>query len=162
MLILQFQCTEFCEKELQLVPEFCEFLIQNISSKLGNKIIRKKIDLRLKYIQEKVDWIQWDKSKKYETTASDLIRAVVDSLVAVPYKDNVWKIETDLNTLIPNSYTPVERFIRFLNYGDNTVKATGIFTKLENEFDHNRIMKLWRFYYFSKYGEMPQMTIIAK
>ena len=162
MLILQYQFTNIDDSDSSLMEDFGEFVIQRILETINTKINRKKISIRLKYMIEDAKWINWYGSKKYDTTVQDLMQAVADSFKVVPYKYNLWKIEIDPNVLIPNSSTSIDRFIRFLNYGDTKNKATGIFTKLENNFNHNKLKTLWQFYNFSQLGGLSTAEIIAK
>lgn len=162
MMILQYQFTNIDEDDKDIMADFGKFIIQRILETINTKINRKKIGLRLKYMIEEAQWINWYGSKKYDTSVQDLMQAIADSFRAVPYKDNLWKIEIDQTVLIPNSSTTIDRFIRFLNYGDINNRATGIFTKIENNFNHNKLMTLWQFYNFSYFGGMSSAKIIAK
>ena len=161
MVILQFQFTNINEDDKENIPDFCEFFIDRILETLNTKMNIKKIHLRLKYLYD-ASWINWYGDKKYDTTATSLLQAVNSSLRAVPYKDNLWKIEVDPNILIPNSSTSIDRFIRYLNYGDLKSRPTGLFTKLENYFNHNKIRQLWNYYNLSHYGYVSEAEIIAK
>lgn len=162
MVILQFQFTNIDEDDAEIIPNFCEFLIDRILETLNTKMNLKKIQLRLKYLYEEASWINWYGSKKYDTTATSLLQAVNTSFKAVPYKNNLWKIEVNPNVLIPNSSTSIDRFIRYLNYGDLKSRPTGIFTKIESYFDHNKIKQLWNLYTLSYYGGISDVEIIAK
>ena len=162
MMILQFQFIDLQEEEQNVIPDFCESVKQLILAKLKSKINMKKISLRLKYIEEgNVNWVSWQPHKQYNTTTIELIETIVDSIKVVPYKNNIWKLETDNATVIPNSYTLMDKFIRFLNYGDNKCKATGIFTDIEHEYRHQRLNALWNYYILKEFGYNPSSTIIT-
>ena len=161
MMILQFQFTNLEENEKEIIPDFCEFLKSLMLAKLNTKINRKKISLRLKYLEEEVSWINWNGSKKYDTTTSDLIDTIIKSIRAVPYKNNLWKIEVDGNILIPNSYTSIDRLVRFLNYGDIKCRATGMFTNLEHEYRHQKLSAMWNYYVMKELGYSPSSRIIT-
>lgn len=161
MMILQFQFANLQENEKKIVPDFCEFLKDLMLAKLNTKINRKKISLRLKYIEEDVNWINWNSSKKYDTNVSNIINSIINSIIAIPYKNNIWKLEIDSNVLIPNSCTSIDKLIRFLNYGDNKFKATGIFTNLEHEYRHQRLNAIWNYYVLNELGYNPISTIIT-
>jgi len=162
MVILQYQFTNIDEQDVSVMDSFGEFVIQRILETINTKINRKKISIRLKYMIEEAHWINWYGSKKYNTSVQDLIQAIADSFRVVRYKDNLFKIEIDSNVMIPNSSTSIDRFVRFLNYGDINNKATGIFTKIENVFNHNKLMALWQFYNFSQLCGLSSAKIIAK
>ena len=162
MIILQFQFIDLQEDERTVIPDFCESLKQLILSKLNTKINMKKISLRLKYIEDgNVNWVSWQSNRQYNTTTMELISVIVDSIRVVPYKNNIWKLETDNTTVIPNSYTLIDKFIRFLNYGDNKCNATGIFTNIEHEYRHQRLNALWHYFILKELGYNPESTIIT-
>ena len=161
MVILQFQFTNIDEDDLEIIQEFCDFIIDSILVTINKKINLKKINARMKYLYNDVNWIDWFGNKKYDTSALDLIQTVNSSLRAVSYKANLWKIEVNSNILIPNSSTSIDRFIRYLNYGDAHSRATGIFTDVENYFNHSKLNSLWC-YFNLKYGHTSNAKIIAK
>ena len=80
----------------------------------------------------------------------------------VEYKDNLWKIEINSNILIPNSYTSIDRLIRFINYGDNVCAGTGMFTKLEQEYGHHQLNAIWNYFIIKELGHPAQSKIIAR
>ena len=162
MMILQFQFIDLQDNERTLIPDFCESIKQIILAKLSTKTNMKKISLRLKYIEEgNVKWVSWQPHRKYDTTVMELIESIVDSIKIVPYKNNVWKLETDNVTVIPNSYTLIDKFIRFLNYGDNECKATGIFTDIEHEYRYQKLNALWNYCTLKEFGYNPSSKIIT-
>lgn len=160
MLLLQFQFTNITTDELNIIPEFCNWLCDQIYTKINTSINRRKIQLRLKYLYN-CSWIHWS-DKKFNTGVLDIMEAIYDSLTYTPYKNNLWKIHTDINIRIPNSYTAVDRLIRFLNYGDTYYKATGIFTKLQKEFNHQKLNSLWKIYVMNRLGIMSSVKIISE
>jgi len=161
MMILQFQFTNLEDNEKEIIPDFCEFLKDLMLAKLNTKINRKKISLRLKYIEEEAKWINWDNNKKYNTSVTDIIESISQSIIAVPYKNNLWKIEIDGNVLIPNSFTSIDRLARFLNYGDIKCRATGIFTNLEHEYRHQKLNAIWNYFIVKELGYNPTSNIIT-
>ena len=154
MMLIQFQFMDIDEDDLEAIKQ--------IINTIDTKINRLKINARLSYIINKVSWINWNGSNRYNTTADDLMNAIKDSIIATEYKNNLWKIEIDSTKLIPNSSTSIDRFIRFLNYGDSYTRATGIFTKLEKDFNHIKLMSLWKYFAFQKFGEISSVQIISK
>ena len=162
MMLIQFQFMDIDEDDLEAIPEYCGYVINQIINTIDTKINRLKINARLSYIINKVSWINWNGSNRYNTTADDLMNAIKDGIIATEYKNNLWKIEIDSTKLIPNSSTSIDRFIRFLNYGDSYTRATGIFTKLEKDFNHIKLMSLWKYFAFQKFGEISSVQIISK
>ena len=161
MMILQFQYINLEENEKEIIPDFCEFLKSLMLVKLNTKINRKKISLRLKYMEEEAKWINWNNTAKYNTSVQDIIDTISDAIIAVPYKNNLWKIEVNRNVVIPNSYTSIDRLIRFLNYGDIKCKATGMFTVLEHEYKHQKLNALWNYFVIKELGYNPTSNIIT-
>ena len=161
MMLVQFQFKNLEEEEQELIPDFCDTLIELISSKLNNKSLKRKINVRLEYLINEAHWIDWDNGKKRNTTVEDLINAIKSSIIANIYKDGIWKIEIDTNVLIPNSYTSIDRFIRFLNYGDLNYKGTGIFTNLEHAYRYHKLNSLWSYFVLQKFGRFANSEIIT-
>lgn len=162
MIITQFQFTDIEDDEKALIKEFCNQIKSMMVLKLNTKINRKKISLRLNYIEENANWITWNKSKKYNTSVQDILTNIVDAIIPVEYKDNLWKIEINSNILIPNSYTSIDRLIRFINYGDNVCAGTGMFTKLEQEYGHHQLNAIWNYFIIKELGHPAQSKIIAR
>lgn len=161
MVILQFQFTNITDEEAKLIPEFCNFLKIKIISELNTKVNRKKVQLRLKYIQEKATWISWQKGKKYELSIKDIFDTISQSMIYKAYKNNIYKIEIDSNMLIPYTYTSIDRLVRFLNFGDNECYATGIFTNIEHKYNHNQLYVLWAYYVLSNLHTNTNAKIIT-
>lgn len=161
MMILQYQFIEITPEERLEIPEFNAWLCDVIYSRLNTKINRKKIGLRLNYILENVPWVTWKKDK-YNLTISELMGAIHDSLICEEYKNNLYQLRIDTNILIPHSVTSVDRLIRFINYGDNKQRATGMFSNLEHEFNHKELNNLWQLYLLKNGVGMTDSTIIAR
>lgn len=161
MILLQFQFIDVQEDEMQLVPEFCKYLKHMLLVKLNTKINRRKLSLRLQYIENEVDWINWIKNKKYNTSVQDIVDAITQAIVATEYKDNIWKIEVNQNVLIPNTYTSIDKLIRFINFGDNVCKGTGMFTNLEHEYRHQQLNAIWNFFVIKELGHNATTRIIT-
>lgn len=161
MMLLQFQFTNTTEEEREIIPDFCKWLCLVLFSSINTKINRKKISLRINYILEKVDWVSWDKNK-YSLSTIEIMDAIADSFTYEQYKDNLWKILINANNLIPHSFTSIDRLIRFINYGDNKQRGTGMFTKLEQEFNHNKLNTMWAMYCMKHLGKMTDVKIISK
>lgn len=159
MNILQFQVTNTTEKELDIVDDFCYWLCDQIFEYINTKINRKKIQLRLNYLYQ-VPWIEWS-NKKYIDTQS-IMSAIYNSLMCEEHKNNTFVIKIDMNVTIPNTYTSIDRLIRFINYGDNKCKPTGIFTNLQHDFKHNRLNTLWKIYTTNRLGYISEAKIIAE
>ena len=161
MMLLQFQFTNTTQEEREVIPDFCEWLCDILFSKINTKINRKKISLRLNYILEQVNWINWGKNK-YSLSTSDIIDAIYESITYKQYKDNIWKIFIDTNILIPYSYTSIDRLIRFINYGDNKQRGTGIFPGLEQDYNFKQLNGLWEIYCMKNLNSSTDVKIITR
>lgn len=161
MVIIQFQFTNTTDEEQELIPDFCNWLCSILYSKIDTKINRKKIYLRLDYLLNQANWINWGKDKD-NITVSEIMTAIYDSMTYQQHRDNNWKICINTNVLIPHSFTSIDRLIRFLNYGDNFQRATGIFTNLEHEYNYNKLNILWNMYTLRQLGGMSNAKIISR
>ena len=161
MMIIQFQFTNTTDDEQELIPYFCDWLCSILYSNIDTKINRRKIDLRLDYIIEKAQWVNWG-ADKYNLTVSEIMYAIHNSITYKQYRNNNWKIIINPNILIPHSTTSIDRLVRFLNYGDNFQRATGIFTNLEREYNHNRLNTLWNMFVLKNLGGMSNAKIISR
>ena len=102
MMLVQMQFVDISETERDLIPHFCEWLCNIIFSNINNKINRKKVSLRLKYILDEVNWIHWN-SDKYSLSVAEIFEAIAKSIDFESYKNNTWKIVINPNVLIPYS-----------------------------------------------------------
>ena len=103
-----------------------------------------------------------NKSDKYNLSVSAIMRAIRDSIDIEQQRDNMWKIQINPNVLIPYSNTSIDRLIRFINYGDNKQRATGMFTNLEREFNHKELNSMWQLFILRNLGSMSQAKIISR
>ena len=160
MMLLQMQFTKIIEQERNFIPDFCNWLGVVIFSEINNKINRKKISLRMKYILEKVNWVNWN-SDKYSLTTTDILNAIRNAIDYEEYKNNTWKIIINPNIFIPYSNTSIDRLVRFLNYGDYKQRGTGMFN-LEKQYDHKKLNQLWQLFLTKNLGCMTTSKIISK
>lgn len=148
MLIKQIQFTNCTEEELELIPNFMEWLIDNIYSYMNNKINRRKIQLRLKYLST-VPWIHWT-SENY-TDVQTIMENIYESFTYEEQQYGKWVLTTNSNIVLPHTSTSIDRIIRFLEYGDIKFNATGMFNKIKNEYKFHKVNNLWRMFLLSKY-----------
>lgn len=148
MLIKQIQFTNCTEEELELIPDFMEWLIDSIYSYMNNKINRRKIQLRLKYLST-VPWIHWT-SENY-TDVQTIMENIYESFTYEEQQYGKWVLTTNSNIVLPHTSTSIDRIIRFLEYGDMKFNATGMFNKIKNEYKFHKVNNLWRMFLLSKY-----------
>ena len=148
MLIKQIQFTNCTEEELELIPDFMEWLIDSIYSYMNNKINRRKIQLRLKYLST-VPWIHWT-GENY-TDVQTIMENIYESFTYEEQQYGKWLLTTNSNIVLPHTSTSIDRIIRFLEYGDIKFNATGMFNKIKNEYKFHKVNNLWRMFLLSKY-----------
>lgn len=162
MLLLQFQFEDIdTSKEFELMDDFCKWLCDQIYNTINTSINRRKLSLRMNHLYE-ISWINWDKNHKYDTGVSNIMHSIYKSITYTRHKNNLWIISIDANILIPNTYTSIDRLIRFLNYGDNQYKATGIFTKLAQTFNFKKLNGLWRLFVLNRLGYVTSTKIVGE
>lgn len=160
MILFQFQFSQVeNEKEYSIIPDFCKWLCEQIFIRINTKVNRRKIQLRLKYLYT-VPWIKWNKHRYIETET--IINTIHKCLTFKQYRKNVWRIITEPNTLIPGTKTSMDRLIRFINYGDNEMRATGMFTLIQRYYTYNEIQNLWQLYCMKELGYMTDTRIIGE
>jgi hypothetical protein len=161
MMILQFQLTNTTDNEQDLIPSFCNFICDYIYAHIDTKINRRKIGLRLNYILDEATWVNWNKDK-YDITVSEIMEAIHYAICYEQYRNNIWRIQIDASIPIPYSSTSIDRLVRFLNYGDNYERATGMFTNLEHKINHTELNRLWLLFIMKNLGYMSQAKIITR
>ena len=158
MLIRQFQFINISDEEIELIPDFCEFLCQTMFEKIDTKINRRKIQLRISYLY-KVPWIEWKRNEVIGV--KEIMKSIFDSFSYDEYKNNIWKIYTNSNVYIPNTYTLMDRLIRFLDFGDMNYHATGMFSTLKKEYNAKKLNTLWQIFIMNRLGNMSDVEIIT-
>ena len=162
MIILQFQVTNTSKDEINLVPDFCKWLIRtSIYDILDSKTNEDKVKVRIDYIKN-VEWIKWKNKKNYQLDESDIISNILDSFIVKSYKDNIFKIESDSTILVKNSYTSIDRLIRFINSGDNTFAGTNMITNIQFKLNLSTLNTLWRVFILDELGDLPSSRLITK
>lgn len=161
MNILRFQVINATEDELELIPNFIDEIYIRMFKHINNFVSRKKISIRLNYMLNNVNWIQWTKNS-YNTTTEDIINAIWYSFDYEKQRNNIYNLRINSNILIPNSATSIDRLIRFLNYGDTKYKATGMFTKMIQDMDIITINNLWQVFILKNLQSHSNAKLVQK
>lgn len=159
MFILEFELENITEKERDIIPDFCDFLNDNIISILDSKKMRKKIQIRLNYLYT-VMWIEWYNKKL--CTIDSIYETFHSSLDYKSNKLNSWTLFINTKNRIPGSLTSMDRLIRFLNFGDLNFKGTGFLTMIINKFNNKYLTQLWRLFVINRLGAYPKSRITRK
>ena len=158
MLLLQFRFLELSEDEKRIIPDFVNWLNNQIYQDIDTYTNRLKIENKIKYLQN-VPWLRWISNK--DITVDMIMDNIEESIVGVELRNNTWNIRINDKIKFPHTSTVITRFIRFINYGDNSYKGTGMFLKICQEYNHNKLNSLWRLYTFDNLGYFPDSKIIS-
>lgn len=160
MLLFQFQFSQVeNEKEYEIIPNFCKWLCEQVYARIDTAVNRRKIQLRISYLYT-VPWIKWLKPVYIDTEM--IMESIHKSLTYKQYRGNVWKIETNTTMLIPNTKTNFDRLIRFINFGDAQITATGIFTLIQEHYTFYELQNLWYIYCLKELGYTSETRIIGE
>lgn len=157
MNILQFQLEEFTEEEYNLIPKFCKLLSDMIFVEINTRIIKLKIQLRIPYLY-KVPWINW---KIKNITTKQILDTIYNSFTYSEHRNNVFILNIDTQTLIPNTTTSIDRLIRFLDYGDLNYKGLSFITTMEHKYNAKQLNSLWKLCVIKYLGYLPESKIIG-
>ena len=146
------------EEELDLIPEYCEWLCEQIYARINTDINRRKIQVRFNYLY-KVSWLHW--VNKRTLNVNSIMNTVRNSLIYEQHRKGIWRIKLNTNVLIPNTYTPMDRLFRFLEYGDNNIKAIGMIAKVRKHFNSQNLMSLWKLFSMENLDYMSEIRIIT-
>lgn len=159
MMLLQFQLTNTSKEEKEIMLEFGDWLCEQIYSDINTYINRRKIQLKIPYLYQ-VNWISWANSKYIDTEM--IMNSIHTSLIAKPQRNNICKLIIDNNVLIPNTYTSIDKLIRFLNFGDTIYKGSGMFTTIIHKYNNKKLNNLWKIFATRELGIMSRGEIISE
>ena len=160
MLIIQFQVTKASEEEMDIVPQFCDWLCNLFYKDINTVMNKYKIQSRLKYLQT-VSWINWRNSDR-KLNIDTIMELISTNFIYTKHKNNIFLIQTDDNVLIPNTNTSLTRLIRFINGGDTTYRATNMFTNIINKYNYVQLNTLWKLFVMKEIGGMTNSVIVTK
>lgn len=156
MVILQYQFVNMNDKEVELIPQFNDWMCSYIKKYISTTTNYRKIQIRIPYLY-KVSWMKWTRKS---TDVGTLINTILSSIYWEMHDKNYVVIKTN-NILIPNTKTSVSRLIRFLNYGDINNKGIGLITNVVNKINKSQIMSLWQVFVVRHAGYIPKSKIIT-
>lgn len=162
MIIIQFQVINTDEDELKLVPDFCKWLQDTIIiNYIDNYNIENKIKVRLDHLQE-VNWIKWKNNKKYKLNSNIILDTILNNIKCYKYKDNIYKIETNTDIVIPNTHTSIDRLVRFLNSGDSETPATDFITQIQHKLNFSQLNALWKLFITNELGYYTDSRLVTQ
>lgn len=156
-MLVRMRFENITEAEQNMIRGFLNWLCSKIFIYLNRPANRKRIEARLDYIK-KVKWINWVGPK--DITIDDLMSSI-KKCFKIRKKKELWEIYFDDRVMIPNTRTPVTRFLRFMDSGDNLVKGTGMIQFIKRKFIHIQLNKWWVTYVMLKTSVYTSGRIIS-
>ena len=156
-MIIRMQFENTNTSEYSSIKDFLRWLCDKIYIYLSREANRKKIELRIKYI-ENISWIEWTEAKTL--TAGEILQAIKSSF-KIRRKNLTWEIYFDNKIKIPHTNTPLIKLISFIEFGDENVAGTGMFQYVRRKFTHKQLNAWWVGYYMLKEGKYPKSRIIS-
>lgn len=115
------------KKETQTAHKFCKYIIHWIKKDFMAGRNRESIQLRLDLLQN-ASWMKWI-GKPKKITAESFI-SYVNSCLSYTVRQNNFLIYIDDRKLLPGSYTPISKVIRYIDYGNELVPGCMFFTSI--------------------------------
>lgn len=156
-MLVRMRFENLTENEYKMIRGFLKWLCEKIFIYLNRAANRRRIEARLEYIK-KVKWIVWTGSK--DITVDELMNAV-HKCFKVRKRKELWEIYFDDRVMIPNTITPITKFLRFLDNGDNIVKGTGMIQLVRRNFTHIQLNKWWKSYILLKTSIVSNGKVIS-
>ena len=145
------------EAERGMIKDFLKWLCEKIFIYLDRVANKDRIEARLSYIK-RVRWVDWTGSK--DITVDDLMIAIQKSF-KIRKRKEIWEIYFDDRVMIPNTRTPITKFLRFMDNGDNIVKGTGMIQFIRRKFTHLQLNRWWKTYIMMKTSTITNGKIIS-
>lgn len=144
---IMFKLSYSNESEKNLRDDFCNFIVTSMSHDIvdGSNIVKVKV-LSDKILSEK--WISWIRNPVYHDPYYLLV-LIANNLRYTELRDGSFIIEINPNVFYPGSRTKLERFVRFLDKGNMTIRGSYIFTEVFTKYSE-QLIDLWKKYKSNK------------
>lgn len=160
MILLEYRLAKVSSSQLEYIQGFNQYLINNIYDNIINtKFTRTKIMIRLKNIDKKVNWIRWTNNIK-SIDIDDLMDLIKNNIEVKAYKNNIYKIIIDKYVLIPNTLTPLERLLRYIEFGDTKTKGIRLLNYIKQQYTFNTINSLFSMYMLVQTKEFNKSQLV--
>lgn len=127
---IEFEFTDLDNRSSELIPEFCNLLVKEISSSIINNSYGK---VGFKYLEKFLlnsDLVEWKKNKPDNIDVHSIIIQIAGSIVCRNIKENKYVIEINKRSKLHGSKTPLSKIARFIDRGD--IMSSGYPTNLVN------------------------------
>ena len=156
-MLVRMRFENLTETERSYIRDFLKWLCEKIFIYLDRAANRRKIEARLNYIK-RVRWIDWVGER--DITTDELMQSI-QKCFKIRKRKELWEIYFSDSVLIPNTRTPVTKFLRFIDHGDNIVKGTGMIQFIRRKFTHLQLNKWWQTYIMLKTSAYSGGKIIS-
>lgn len=156
-MLVRMQFENLTDDERDRIRDFLNWLCEKIFIYMNRDANKRRIDVRLNYIK-RARWIEWISSKDITT---DMIMASIKKCFKIRKRKETWEIYFDNRVLIPNTRTPITKFLKFIDNGDNIVKGTGMIQFIRRKFNHVQLNKWWKAYIMLKTSSITKGKIIS-
>ena len=156
-MLVRMQFENLTDVERDRIRDFLNWLCEKIFIYMNRDANKRRIDARLNYIK-RARWIEWISSKDITT---DMIMASIKKCFKIRKRKETWEIYFDNRVLIPNTRTPITKFLKFIDNGDNIVKGTGMIQFIRRKFNHVQLNKWWKAYIMLKTSSITKGKIIS-
>lgn len=143
--------------ELHLFKQFIPYIVSNIQYDIYKKLDRDTCQL---YEQDilNASWIVWTNKPK-TIKVFQYILWILKNLQCLERRNNNYVIRFR-PIMIPNTMTPIDALIRFLDKGNENCPPMYIFTQIFNEYRLN-LNTYWKQYVYANTGVFPKSNIIV-
>ena len=156
-MLVRMRFEDLSEEEYGMIRGFLKWLCEKIFIYLDRTANRRRIESRLEYIK-RAKWIDWVGPRDITV---DMLMQSVQQCFKIRKRKSIWEIYFDDRVMIPNTRTPITKFLRFIDSGDNNVKGTGMIQFIRRKFTHIQLNKWWVTYIMMKTSTYTKGRIIS-
>lgn len=118
---------------------FCRYIINSLRAEINELSNDPKVILRVSLLQS-ANWINWN--SKPDIAAKRVCKQISNSLEFKKY-ENSYVIQIDSHTKLTGTDNTVDSIARFINYGNDYVRGSYVFSRLFKRYN-NKIYEYWR------------------
>ena len=115
------------KKETQTAHRFCKYIIRWLRNDICKLYNKPSLQMRLMLL-ESADWITW-KGKSKKINPSEFVNHASECL-SYTVRNNHFIIYVDENKLLPGTYTPIYKLMRFIDYGNENIQGVMLFSSI--------------------------------